>query len=141
MITDEQETELIERARQNLPNAYAPYSKYKVGVALLGEKGIYDGVNVEMVIHRATHGERMAIDNGVFAGERRFLAVAVVTDDPNNPYPCGQCRQDLAEFDDGTGFLEIIAANLQGDIKRTTLDKLLPDRFGPFNLGIDITQY
>lgn len=127
---------LIDRAARNMEKAYAPYSNYNVGAALIGKSGtIYDGANIEMCIHRATHAERMAIVNAVFWGEREFIAIAVVTDDPKAPYPCGQCRQDLAEFDlYNDGRLEIIAANLDGLVRKSTLAELLPERFGPGNL-------
>ena len=127
--------QMIERAKANLSKAYAPYSNYHVGVALLAKNGaIYDGANIENCVHRATHAERLALDNAVLAGEREFLTLVVVTDDEKAPFPCGQCRQDLAEFDkDGAGRLEIIAVNLKGYMERSTLDELLPKRFGPAN--------
>ena len=142
-ISDEKVDELVQLATKARESAYVPYSGYKVGAALLGESGaIYEGTNIEMVIHRTTHAERFAIDTAVKAGERKFIALAVVTDDSSAPYPCGQCLQDLTEFDaDATGDLEIIAANLQGIRGRKYLRELLPERFGPANLNIDIRQY
>ena len=142
-ISDEKVDQLIQLATKARENAYAPYSGYKVGAALLAESGaIYEGVNIEMVIYRTTHAERFAIDVAVKAGERKFLALAVVTDDPSAPYPCGQCLQDLTEFDvDANGDLEIIAANLQGIRGKKYLRELLPERFGPANLDKDVRQY
>jgi len=132
---------LIERAKSNRRMAYAPYSEYLVGVALLAESGkAYDGANMENCIHRCTHAERVAIDQAVFHGERRFSVIAVVTDSPEPAFPCGQCLQDLTEFDDGKGNLKIIAANLEGVVRESLLKELLPVRFGPANLGVDNSQ-
>jgi len=143
MIDESTQYNLIEQAKSNLVKAFAPYSKYKVGTALLAASGkVYDGINVETCIYRATHGERMAMDRAVYDGEREFLAIAVVTDDPKAPFPCGQCLQDLTEFDNSAqGELEIIAANLKGYVRKTSLAQLLPERFGPTNLGIDVRDY
>ncbi len=137
---------LVERAQHNLARGYAPYSNgYRVGAALIAASGrIYDGANIEMCIHRATHAERVAIDQAVFHGEREFKAIAVVTDDLSDSpsYPCGQCLQDLTEFDvDRSGRLIIIAGNLLGVVRESTLDRLLPERFGPANLGIKVRDW
>ena len=128
--------QLIKQAIANMQKAYAPYSGYKVGAALLASNGkVYDGANMENIIYRATHAEKLALDCAVMNGERQFIAIAVVTDNQNPPFPCGQCLQDLAEFDtDGKGSLEIIAANLDGKINKSTLGQLLPKRMGPYDL-------
>jgi cytidine deaminase len=134
---------MIERATSARPKAYVPYSKYKVGVCVLGKSGnLYEGVNVENAIYRVTHAEKLALDKAVMEGEREFLAIVVVTDDLKSPYPCAQCLQDLTEFDiGGSGSLEIIAANLNGNIRKSNLAQLLPERFGPANLNIDVRKY
>ena len=122
------EEELIARAAAARENAYAPYSDFRVGAALLGATGrIYEGCNVENASYGATIcAERVAAVKAVSAGERRFLALAVVADGPSLPAPCGICRQFLAEFGPE---LEIYLANPAGDRKRTTLEALLPEAF------------
>jgi cytidine deaminase len=135
MIDDQTLNRLIDGALNIRLHAYAPYSKFKVGVALLAKSGeVYYGVNMENAIYRATHGESSALNQAIIADEREFVAIAVATDLPIPAVPCGQCRQDLREFNDGS--LEIIAVNLQRKILRTTLEKLLPHSFGPEDLGV-----
>jgi cytidine deaminase len=139
MIDDQTRSDLITAALEVRPNAYAPYSKFKVGVALLGsDNKIYRGVNVENAIYRVTHGEQAAIVQAVLNSVRTFKAIAVAVDAAKPAWPCGQCRQDLAEFCDGD--FEIIAVNEHGEVQQKTLDELLPERFGPKDLGIDPTD-
>ena len=99
-----------------------------MGAALLtAGGGVYDGCNVENASYGATIcAERVAAVKAVSAGERRFLALAVVADGPSLPAPCGICRQFLAEFGPE---LEIYLADLAGERKRTTLGALLPEAF------------
>ena len=89
---------LLARAKGAKKLAYAPYSSYPVGAALLGDSGeIHPGVNVENAAYSSTMcAERSAIFSAVSAGERGFQALAVVTD--NGGMPCGACRQVLSEF-------------------------------------------
>ena len=98
MLTDEIRTQLIEAAIDARKWAYAPYSNYLVGAALLTTSGrIYDGVNVENAAYPATIcAERVAVFKAVSEGERNFVALAVIT--ANGGSPCGSCRQVLAEF-------------------------------------------
>jgi cytidine deaminase len=120
--------ELVEKARAARANAYAPYSRYRVGAALRSTEGlIYTGANVENASYPVgLCAERVALFSAVAAGERKFLSIAVVTAD--GAAPCGACRQALAEF--GLG-LEVILADEKGSIGRViTLDKLLPMAFG-----------
>ena len=112
--------------------AYAPYSNYSVGAALLTTSGrIYDGVNVENAAYPTTIcAERVAVFKAVSEGERNFQAIAVVTE--NGGSPCGSCRQVLAEFG-----LEITVwiANTAGDlIQEIVLGDLLPQAFTPKDL-------
>ena len=114
---------LVEAAWQAREAAYAPYSHFHVGAALLAEDGrIFPGCNVENISYGLTNcAERVAIGAAVAAGARKFLAVAVVADTMVPISPCGACRQVLAEF----GVPEVFLANRSGQI-RFTLDELLP---------------
>jgi len=119
---------LVELALSARLKAYAPYSKYKVGAALLTEDGrVYTGCNVENSSYGITIcAERTAVANAVGDGHRRFKAVAVVTaSSPPGP-PCGICRQTLAEF---TPEMTVILANTRGEVRKTKLSKLYPDHF------------
>jgi len=89
---------LIELAREVRRQAYAPYSNFRVGAALLGVSGrVYTGCNVENISYGLTIcAERVALFKAVSEGEREFRAIAVVTD--NAASPCGACRQVLSEF-------------------------------------------
>lgn len=124
-------TELIELARQVRKKAYAPYSHYKVGAALLGKSGkVYTGCNVENASYGHTVcAERTAVLKAVSEGEREFEAVAVVT--KNGGSPCGACRQVLSEF---SPELIIYIADKDGEFRTTTLKQLLPDSFTPAHL-------
>ena len=126
------EQKLVEQASANMLKSYAPYSGYKVGAALLASSGkVYDGANIEGIVYRATHAEKLALDYAIMSGERQFIAIAVVTNNQVPAFPCGQCLQDLAEFDNGgKGSLEIIAANPEGKVRKSTLGLLLPESFG-----------
>ena len=141
MISEEQQKELLRRAAGAREKAYAPYSGYRVGAAALAESGeIYAGVNVESAAYTTTgHAEMMAIAAGVAAGERKFLALAVVTESELPPFPCALCRQAMAEFDRGE--MLVIAGNLRGRTRRTTLRKLYPHPFGSRQLGVDPQKY
>lgn len=131
--SQEQIQTLVARARQARERAYAPYSRYRVGAALLSASGdIFEGVNVENAAYPTSIcAERAALFSAVSGGQRRFTALAVVTDNAGSP--CGACRQVLAEF----GLeLRVILADRQGSIRRqTTVAELLPDAFGPADLA------
>lgn len=136
-LTKEVIKSLINGAKRFREKAYAPNSNYNVGAALLAQSGkIYFGANVENSVYRATHAEKKALDDAIIAGERTFVALAVVTDDEKIPFPCGQCLQDYVDFDyDGSGSLQIFAANLDGKIRESSLGELLPERFGASNFN------
>jgi cytidine deaminase len=127
MLTDEMRTTLIQKALHARDWAYAPYSNYAVGAAVLTESGkIYDGVNVENAVYPLTMcAERVAIFKAVSQGEKSFQAIAVVT--RNGGTPCGSCRQVMAEF--GTDTVVLIA-DLNGKLlNEYTVANLLPDAF------------
>jgi len=119
--------DLVALALEAREKAYAPYSHFPVGAALLAESGrVYAGCNVE----NASYGlsicaERVALFKAVAAGERRFKAIAVVTE--TMATPCGSCRQVLAEF--GGDELQVIVAAPEGQMEIYTLGELLPASF------------
>jgi cytidine deaminase len=132
-LSGEQEAELAARAGQARQWAYAPYSNYFVGAALLTASGkVYDGVNVENAAYGSSIcAERTAVVKAVSEGEREITAVAVATEAGGSP--CGACRQVLAEFGLDAAVLLVNAA---GEITlRTTVRSLLPDAFGPNELN------
>lgn len=108
--------------------AYAPYSHFKVGAALLtGDGQIFTGVNVENASYGLTVcAERVAIFNAITQCCRDITALAVVTDAKKLASPCGACRQVLAEF---APDMQIIIANTQGEYMETTVRELLPHAF------------
>lgn len=114
---------LVNAAWKTRDQAYAPYSNFHVGAALLAEDGrIFTGCNVENLSYGLTNcAERVAIGAAVAAGVRRFLAVAVVADTTVPISPCGACRQVLAEF----GVPRILLANRTERVE-FTLEELLP---------------
>ena len=120
--------ELIARAADFRRRAYAPYSGFAVGAALLGRSGrIYGGVNIENASYPVgICAERAAIAAAVTAGEREFEALAVIADSPDVCAPCGMCRQVLMEFP----IERIILANTAGDLRVLTPAALLPHAFG-----------
>jgi len=132
MLTEARKKELIRKARQAQKRAYAPYSQYAVGAALLTKSGlIFDGVNVENAVYPLTLcAERVAVFKAVSEGEKQFEAIAVVT--RNGGTPCGSCRQVLREF--GLDTIVLIADETGKLLQETTLVQLLPDSFGPEDL-------
>lgn len=125
--TDRDMDRLVEAARAAQKRAYAPYSKYHVGAAILTNTGeIVAGCNVENATFGATIcAERTAIAKMVASGERHPIACAVVTEGPKPGSPCGICRQVLYEFADDMRIVLVA-----GKAKReTTLATLLPDGF------------
>ncbi len=121
--------ELVKAAIQIKVNSYSPYSKFKVGAAVMGKNGkTYLGVNVENTSYGATNcAERTAIYNAITDGETNITAITIASDDDNFIYPCGICRQVIAEFADDN--IEIICSRRDGKIKVYKLKDLLPHRF------------
>ena len=128
----------IPQAWEAAKNAYVPYSSFQVGAALLTKSGVvYPGCNIENSAYGPSNcAERTAVFSAVARGEREFAAIAVVgkfTD--GSPaggdgfaYPCGVCRQVLAEFCSPKDFL-VLLENAQGERKALTLGELLPYGF------------
>jgi cytidine deaminase len=126
-VTDEQ---LIERARAARDCAYAPYSGYPVGCALVAEGEIFVGANQENASLGATLcAERVAIAAAVMAGKRTISAVAVVTQSSPPAAPCGICRQALMEFAVDSAAVRVLLASVDGTVEETTLAVLLPRGF------------
>lgn len=121
--------ELVALAAKVRENAYAPYSGFSVGAALLGSSGqVYCGCNVENAAYSPSMcAERVAIGTAIAAGERNFTAIAVIGDERDYCYPCGVCRQVLAEFCDKD--MPIYVAKGLKDIKTVTLGSLLSHAF------------
>lgn len=120
--------------------AYAPYSRFKVGAALLGADGrIFGGCNIENAAYTPTNcAERTALFKAVSEGTTRFVAIAVVGGYDGGAAqatltPCGVCRQALYEF--GGADLLVIMAKTEQDYTTCTLGELLPQGFGPANLA------
>lgn len=115
-------------ARAAQANAYAPYSRFPVGAALLADDGrVFTGANVENASYGLTScAERSAIAAAVTAGARRFVALAVVGPAPEPPAPCGACRQVLHEFPPA---FEVRAYGSTGAELRETTASLLPYAF------------
>jgi cytidine deaminase len=133
LMNDHDRQTLIEHAMAVRKWAYAPYSHYHVGAALLAASGrFYDGCNVENAAYGSSIcAERTALVKAVSEGERQFEAVAVVTD--NGGSPCGSCRQMMAEF--GLD-LKVLLLDKDGKVvSETTLNELLPDAFTPAKLS------
>jgi len=131
-ITTEQRAELVHHAREARGRAYAPYSGYPVGAAVLAGSGtIYSGANVENAAYPSgICAERSAVFTAVSQGEREILAVAVVN--ASGGSPCGSCRQVLSEFGPRA---RVIVADGEGKIVRETdLADLLPHAFSAGDL-------
>jgi len=124
---------LIAAAKYARENAHAKFSNFKVGAGLRASSGkIYGGCNVE----NATYGlticaERVAIFKAISEGERKFDAIAVVTDTDNLTPPCGACRQLIWEF---CGDVPVVMTNLKGKVEVVHMHDLFPKPFDSSNL-------
>lgn len=110
-------------------NAYVPYSKFKVGAAVVTEDGsIYSGCNIENASYGATNcAERTAIFKAVSEGHKKIKAIAVVGDMSTNTYPCGICRQVIVEF--ATEDINIILVKNEDEYVVKTMEEILPGAF------------
>ncbi|MCB2137299.1 MAG: cytidine deaminase [Rhodobacteraceae bacterium] len=120
---------LTDAARMVRENAYAPYSRFKVGAAIRAASGqVYVGCNVENVAYpEGTCAEAGAIAAMVAAGETQLVEVCVIADSPDPVPPCGGCRQKLAEFGDAKTPVTLLTTD--GGKLETTIGQLLPGGF------------
>ncbi len=125
-------TNLIKQAIAARKNSYSPYSKYRVGAALITSNGkVYTGCNVENVAYgESICAERTAFVKAVSEGHRNFSAIAVATE--NGASPCGSCRQVMHEFSPD---LAVIIVDEKENTKELSLRDLLPHSLGPNLLG------
>lgn len=120
--------ELYEKALEAMPRAYAPFSRFKVGAALLTKDGeVFTGVNVENSSLGATIcAERTAFVKAVSEGATEFEAIAVVSEE-GEVWPCGICRQFMKEFCDDD--FRVITGNNVDSLRLYTMDEILPEGF------------
>jgi cytidine deaminase len=134
LVTAQMLRPLERAARRAARHAYAPYSEFRVGAAVLAASGkVYAGCNVENASYGLSNcAERTAVFNAIAAGERKVCAVVVYTPTPAPTAPCGACRQVIYEF--GPTARIVSVCDGAGRIDTTTAG-LLPDAFGPADLG------
>lgn len=126
--------DLIAESKVAREKAYVPYSKFKVGAALLTSDGkVYHGCNIENAAYSMTNcAERTALFKAISEGDKNFTTLAVVADTDRPVPPCGACRQVITELSPKD--MKIVLTNLKGDIKELTLEELLPGAFSPEDL-------
>jgi cytidine deaminase len=131
LLSEAKKNELVAVAKEASEKAYAPYSKFKVGAALLTQSGkIYRGCNVENASYSLTIcAERNAVFQALAEGDSDFVAIAIYVDSDKTFPPCGACRQVLSEF---ASDLPVFVANRKSTTE-TSLAKLLPERFSLLN--------
>ncbi|WP_236932679.1 cytidine deaminase [Geosporobacter ferrireducens] len=129
------ELALMQQARKAMEYAYVPYSKFRVGAALLTTDGkVYTGCNIECASFGGTNcAERTALFKAISEGHRSFEAIAVVSDNDEYTFPCGICRQVIVEFGKD---IKIIVGTSDGKIETFTIEELLPHYFS----GIDLKK-
>lgn len=126
----EMKSDLIASARKAKENAYAPYSEYSVGAAVVTQDGtIFTGGNIEnSTFDMCSHAERTAMRTAISEGHREFQCLAISTEEQNGAPPCGTCRQFIAEFcsDD-----LLILSDSGEEIEEYTLGEIFPNAFRP----------
>lgn len=127
--------ELIEEAKLAREKAYVPYSKFKVGAALLTVDGkVYHGCNIENAAYSMCNcAERTALFSAYAHNDKAFTKIAVVADTDGPVSPCGACRQVISELCDKD--MPVVLTNLNGDIEELTVQELLPGAFSPEDLN------
>lgn len=125
---------LINEAKLAREKAYVPYSKFKVGAALLTDDGkVYHGCNIENAAFSMSNcAERTALFKAVSEGDRKFKLLTVIADTDGPVAPCGACRQVISELCPKD--MKVILANLKGETKQLTVAELLPGAFSPEDL-------
>ena len=126
---------LLDKAQEARDHAYAPYSNYHVGAALLTADGqVYQGCNIENAGFTPTIcAERTAFFKAIYDGHRAFRAIAVIATGDEMGFPCGVCRQVMAEFCE-KDFLIITANRDRSQVDLSAFERLLPHAFGPKDL-------
>ena len=127
--------QLIEESKKAREKAYVPYSKFKVGAALLTKDGkVFHGCNIENAAYSmANCAERTALFSAHAHDEREFEKLVVVADTPGPCAPCGACRQVISELCPKD--MTVILTNLKGDVQELTVEELLPGAFSPEDLN------
>ncbi|MGI6713319.1 MAG: cytidine deaminase [Bacillota bacterium] len=125
---------LLAAAEKAKEKAYAPYSQFRVGAALLTAEGrLFIGCNIENAAYSLTNcAERTAVFSAVAAGYRKFTAIAISSDSADFISPCGACRQVLVEFGSG---VKVIMGNNKGEFITRTVEELLPLYFNGGSLS------
>jgi len=133
-LSNDKYENLIKLAHLVRKKAYAPYSKFYVGTAILAENGkIFLGCNVENAAYGETIcAERVAVTKAISEGVKNFLAIAVATNTTKDGWPCGSCRQVLFEFSPN---IIVLASGVNGKMQIKNLKELFPFSFGTINLG------
>ena len=135
------DTDIIDTLVEVRSRAYVPYSGHPVGAVLISESGQrYAGANVEVAHYKGLCAEASAIAAMVSAGERRLTEVYVIGPGEHLCTPCGDCRQRLREFATPETVIRVVDAHGKL-LKRYSMDELLPDSFGPENLGKDSSMH
>ena len=135
-LTQQEIDLLLDKAQEARDHSYAPYSKYHVGAALLTADGqVYQGCNIENAAFTPTNcAERTAFFKAIYDGHRAFKAIAVIATGEEMGFPCGVCRQVMAEFCDRDF---IITANKdRSKVDVSPFETLLPHSFGPKDLDV-----
>ncbi|MEI5906351.1 cytidine deaminase [Bacillus spongiae] len=125
---------LIQEAKKAREQAYAPYSNFKVGTALLSKSGtVYHGCNVENASYGLCNcAERTALFKAYSEGDTQFEKMVVVADTKRPAAPCGACRQVISELCDAE--MEVVLTNLSGETDTILVKELLPKAFSPEDL-------
>ena len=136
-LTQAEIDRLLDLAQEARDHAYAPYSHYSVGAALLTAEGqVYQGCNIENAGFTPTVcAERTAFLKAIYDGHRAFRAVAVIATGEEMGFPCGVCRQVMAEFCD-RDFIIVTANRDRSKVDVSTFEQLLPHSFGPKDLNV-----
>ena len=138
-LTQQEIDRLLDLAEEARDHSYAPYSKYHVGAALLTADGqVYQGCNIENAAFTPTNcAERTAFFKAVYDGHRAFKAIAIIATGEEMGFPCGVCRQVMAEFCD-RDFIIITANKDRSKVDVSPFETLLPHSFGPKDLNADV---